>query len=154
MSAHAGLHIAIIGSGAAAFAAALRAAAGGARVTMIEAAANIGGTCVNVGCVPSKILLRAAEAAHLAGAHPFAGLAHARLDISPAQLYAQRQARVEELRQTKYESILAGQPNIALVKGLARFDDAHTLLVARADGRRLAVVVVVRLDRRVTVRAE
>lgn len=139
MSAHAGLHIAIIGSGAAAFAAALRAAAGGARVTMIEAAANIGGTCVNVGCVPSKILLRAAEAAHLAGAHPFAGLAHARLDISPAQLYAQRQARVEELRQTKYESILAGQPNIALVKGLARFDDAHTLLVARADGRRLAV---------------
>ncbi|MGC8467890.1 MAG: cation transporter, partial [Acidithiobacillus sp.] len=52
-------HFAVIGSGSAAFAAALRLVEGGARVTMIEAG-TLGGTCVNVGCVPSKIFIRAA----------------------------------------------------------------------------------------------
>ena len=55
------LHIAIIGSGSAAFACAIRAAESGARVTMIEAANVIGGTRVNVGCVPSKIMIRGAH---------------------------------------------------------------------------------------------
>ncbi|HCO78066.1 MAG TPA: hypothetical protein DIT50_07960, partial [Rhodocyclaceae bacterium] len=49
------LSIVIIGSGAAATAAALKATEQGARVTLIERGV-IGGTCVNVGCVPSKIL--------------------------------------------------------------------------------------------------
>ena len=51
----AGLHIAIIGSGGAAMAAALKAVEQGAQVTLIERG-TIGGTCVNVGCVPSKIM--------------------------------------------------------------------------------------------------
>jgi len=54
------LHVAVVGSGGAAFAGAIRAAEAGARVTMIESG-TLGGTCVNVGCVPSKITLRAAE---------------------------------------------------------------------------------------------
>jgi len=58
-----GLHVAVIGSGSGAFAAAIRAAEEGARVTMIEAG-TIGGTCVNIGCVPSKVFLRGAHAAH------------------------------------------------------------------------------------------
>jgi mercuric reductase len=49
----AGLHIAVIGSGGAAMAAALKAAERGARVTLIERG-TIGGTCVNVGCVPRR----------------------------------------------------------------------------------------------------
>ena len=53
-----GLRIAILGSGAAAMAAAIKAAGEGARVTLIERG-TIGGTCVNVGCVPSKIMIRA-----------------------------------------------------------------------------------------------
>ena len=48
------LHVAIIGSGGAAFACAIRAAEEGAEVTLIERG-TLGGTCVNVGCVPSKI---------------------------------------------------------------------------------------------------
>jgi glycine/D-amino acid oxidase-like deaminating enzyme len=67
-------HIAIIGGGSAAFAAAVKAAERGARVTLIEGAARLGGTCVNVGCVPSKIMLRAAHIAHLAARHPFEGI--------------------------------------------------------------------------------
>ncbi|PZN07987.1 MAG: mercuric reductase, partial [Bacillota bacterium] len=63
----------IIGSGAAAFSAAIQATGHGARVVMIERGV-IGGTCVNIGCVPSKTLLRAAEIYFRARHHPFAGL--------------------------------------------------------------------------------
>jgi mercuric reductase len=59
-----GLHIAVIGGGGAAMAAALKAAERGAQVTLIECG-TIGGTCINVGCVPSKIMIRAAHIAHL-----------------------------------------------------------------------------------------
>ena len=52
--------LAVIGSGGAAFAAAIRATTLGKRVVMIERG-TIGGTCVNTGCVPSKALLAAAE---------------------------------------------------------------------------------------------
>ena len=56
--------LAVIGSGGAAFAAAIRATTLGKRVVMIERG-TIGGTCVNTGCVPSKALLAAAEARHV-----------------------------------------------------------------------------------------
>jgi mercuric reductase len=67
-----GLHIAVIGSGGAAMAAALKAVEQGAHVTLIERG-TIGGTCVNVGCVPSKIMIRAAHIAHLRRESPFDG---------------------------------------------------------------------------------
>jgi mercuric reductase len=59
--------LAVIGSGGAAFAAAIRAAALGADAGVIERA-DVGGTCVNVGCVPSKALLAAADTYHRAAA--------------------------------------------------------------------------------------
>ncbi|MDE2358784.1 MAG: FAD-dependent oxidoreductase, partial [Betaproteobacteria bacterium] len=64
------LRVAVIGSGGAAMAAALKAAENGARVTLIERG-TLGGTCVNVGCVPSKIMIRAAHIAHVRRASPF-----------------------------------------------------------------------------------
>jgi mercuric reductase len=127
------LHVAIVGSGSAAFAAAIRAAEGGARVTIVEASA-IGGTCVNVGCVPSKILIRAAHIAHHAAHHPIAGLTRTTLPLDNRARVAQQQERVTELRRAKYENILETNPSINLVRGLARFVDAHTLAIARADG--------------------
>jgi len=63
----------VIGTGGAGMAAAIRAAELGRRVCIVEAG-TIGGTCVNIGCVPSKALIRAAEAYHSAGHHPFAGV--------------------------------------------------------------------------------
>ena len=59
-----GLHVAVIGSGGAAMAAALKAVEQGANVTLIERG-TIGGTCVNVGCVPSKIMIREIGRAHV-----------------------------------------------------------------------------------------
>ncbi len=127
-------HIAIIGSGGAAMAAALKAVERGARVTLIERG-TIGGTCVNVGCVPSKILIRAAHIAHLRRASPFdAGIAAQEPVIRRDRLLAQQQGRVEELRYAKYEGILAQTPAISVLRGEATFQNAQTLSVVLADG--------------------
>ncbi|MCP5234108.1 MAG: FAD-dependent oxidoreductase, partial [Zoogloeaceae bacterium] len=128
------LHIAVIGSGGAAMAAALKAVEQGARVTLIERG-TIGGTCVNVGCVPSKIMIRAAHIAHLRTASPFDdGIAAATPAILRERLLAQQQARVEELRHAKYESILDGNPSITVLHGEARFKDGRTLGVRLVEG--------------------
>ena len=126
------LQVAIIGSGGAAFAAAIRAAEEGAHVTLIERGTT-GGTCVNVGCVPSKIMIRSAHIAHLRQGSPFdTGIPPASsLAIDRKALLKQQQGRIDELRQAKYESIVETNPNINLVKGTASFIDARTLRVVR-----------------------
>ena len=129
-----GLHVAIIGTGSGAFAAAIKAAERGAQVTLIEGGEVIGGTCVNVGCVPSKIMIRGAHIAHLQSQHAFAGIPLHRPRIDRGAMVRQQQARVEELRHAKYESLLESQPGISLVRGWARFSDANTLVVTRTDG--------------------
>ncbi|BAO45071.1 mercury(II) reductase [Thiolapillus brandeum] len=129
-----GLHVAIVGTGSGAFAAAIRAVEGGARVTIVEGSEVIGGTCVNVGCVPSKIMIRGAHIAHLQAHHEFEGIPLHQPDIDRTALVRQQQARVQELRHGKYESILESNPGIHLLRGWARFRDAHTLIVTRTDG--------------------
>ena len=128
------LHIAVIGSGGAAMAAALKAVEQGAHVTLIERG-TIGGTCVNIGCVPSKIMIRAAHIAHLRRESPFdGGIAAASPAIQRTALLAQQQARVDELRHAKYEGILEGNPGITVLHGTARFKDGHNLIVQQGDG--------------------
>ena len=128
------LRVAVIGSGGGAMAAALKAAELGATVTLIERGV-IGGTCVNVGCVPSKILIRAAHIAHVRRSSPFdAGLSAAPARVDRRALLAQQQGRVAELRDAKYERVLAGVPAITVVHGEARFRDARTLTVTLSDG--------------------
>ena len=128
------LHIAVIGSGGAAMAAALKAVELGTRVTLIECG-TIGGTCVNVGCVPSKIMIRTAHVAHLRRESPFDdGISAAAPAIGRDRLLAQQQGRVEELRHAKYESILEGNPAITVLRGTAQFRDAHSLSVRLHDG--------------------
>lgn len=128
------LKVAIIGTGSAAFAAAIKAVEEDAEVTIIEGGEVIGGTCVNVGCVPSKIMIRGAHIAHLQAHHGFEGIALNRPPIDRATLVRQQQARVEELRHAKYESILEANPSIRLAHGWARFQDAHTLIVTGRVG--------------------
>jgi mercuric reductase len=127
------LKVVIIGSGSASFAAALRAAEEGAIVTIIEAG-TVGGTCVNTGCVPSKIMIRAAQMAHQQAHHPFRGIGKNVPAIDRAALVTQQQRRVEELRRDKYESILETNPGIDLMRGRGRFIDAHTIEVAKPNG--------------------
>ncbi len=128
------MHIGIIGSGSGAFAAALKSVEAGARVTLIESG-TIGGTCVNIGCVPSKIMIRAAQLAHYQSSHPFDGLARQSPVIDRRKLVAQQTRRVEELRNAKYVDILENTPEITLLRGRARFTDAHSLAVETGNGK-------------------
>ncbi len=128
------MNIAIVGSGSAAFAAAIKAAEEGAQVTMIEGGDVIGGTCVNIGCVPSKIMIRGAHIAHLQGHHAFNGIPLNTPKIDRKAMLEQQQERVGNLRYAKYESILETNPGINLLRGVARFQDANTLIVTKADG--------------------
>jgi mercuric reductase len=113
--------LAVIGAGSAGFSAAITAAEGGKRVALIGHG-TIGGTCVNVGCVPSKTMIRAAEAVHAArAAHRFAGLSgDARVD-DWAALVAAKDDLVTTLRQKKYADLLPGYDNVTYIdEGPAR----------------------------------
>ena len=132
-------HIAVIGSGGAAMAAALKGVERGARVTLIERG-TLGGTCVNIGCVPSKIMIRAAHIAHLRRQSPFDdGIQPTPPVILRERVLSQQQARVDSLRQAKYQDVLATQPAITVVHGEARFQDARTLSVRLHDGAERAI---------------
>ncbi len=123
----------VVGGGSAAFAAAIRGAELGARVTMVERG-TLGGTCVNVGCVPSKTLIKAAETRFRQHHHPFAGLSavDGRLDLRA--LVEQKRELVTRLRQFKYREVLAAYPTIELLEGEARFVDPRRLEIQPAEG--------------------
>jgi mercuric reductase len=111
----------VIGAGSAGFSAAIRASELGARVALIGAG-TIGGTCVNIGCVPSKTLIRAAEVLHHGKtATRFTGItASTRLTDWPA-LMAQKDALVVGLREAKYAALLPEYEGIRYVESAARF---------------------------------
>jgi len=139
ISAAGGLHIAIVGTGSGAFAAAIEAAEQGATVTIIEGAEDIGGTCVNIGCVPSKIFIRGAHIAHIQGHHNVAGLPLNTPGINRKAMMEQQQEQVEKLRHAKYESILESNAGINLMRGMAHFKDGSTLIVTKKDGSKKEV---------------
>ncbi|ABG04726.1 Mercuric reductase MerA [Rubrobacter xylanophilus DSM 9941] len=125
--------LAIIGSGGGAFAAAIRAVERGARVAMIERG-TVGGTCVNVGCVPSKTLLRGAEIYHRAGHHPFEGVRTKALAADYGAMVAQKDRLVGRMRQEKYLDLVE-EYGWELIRGEAAFEDEGTL---RVEGRRIS----------------
>jgi mercuric reductase len=118
-----GYDLAVIGAGSAGFSAAITAAEQGANVALIGHG-TIGGTCVNVGCVPSKALIRAMESVHQAGASVrFDGVrAHGGV-TDWAALVAQKDVLVSGLRQAKYADLLPAYNNIAYLEGAARLAD-------------------------------
>jgi mercuric reductase len=125
-----------VGSGGAAFGAALKASELGARVAMVERAA-LGGTCVNVGCVPSKTLIRAAEALHRARRTPFSGISVEGRLTDFSQVIAQKDSLVARLRQARYADVLSTLPTVQLFEGHGEFVERGTLrvgdMVLRAD---------------------
>jgi mercuric reductase len=105
----------VIGSGGAAFAGAIRARDLGRRVLMVDRE-TIGGTCVNVGCIPSKALLARSERARLARAPSLREALRVTGEL------------VERLRQAKYVNLLA-EYGIEFRRGAARLIDPHTVAV-------------------------
>lgn len=129
----------IIGSGAAAFSSAIKAIEYGAKVGMIERG-TVGGTCVNIGCVPSKTLLRAGEINHLSKDNPFIGLQTSAGEVDLASLITQKDKLVSELRNQKYMDLI-DEYNFDLIKGEAKFVDASTVEVngAKLSAKRFLI---------------
>ncbi|MCI0550203.1 MAG: mercury(II) reductase [Anaerolineae bacterium] len=109
----------VIGGGSTGFAAAIKGAELGFNVALVEGS-TIGGTCVNVGCVPSKTLIRSVELYHLAGQHRFRGVQTIPGRISWSEVIAHKDELVNELRQAKYTDVLAAYPEITYIQGRAR----------------------------------
>src|SRR5712671_6813205 len=127
--------LAIIGSGGAAFAAAITARDAGASVVMIERG-TVGGTCVNTGCVPSKALLAAAAARHQAASQQFPGIATQAGPVDMAALAAGKDGLAAAMRASKYVD-LAADYGWEIIAGTGRFAggaDAPVLDVRVNDG--------------------
>ncbi|WP_160119810.1 mercury(II) reductase [Rhodovarius lipocyclicus] len=125
----------VVGAGSAGFSAAITAAEQGAQVALIGHG-TIGGTCVNIGCVPSKALIRAVGAVHDArGAQGrFAGVESSARIADWGALAAQKDALVARLRQAKYADLLPAYNGITYVEGQARLVEGGV----EAGGRHLA----------------
>jgi len=122
----------IIGGGSAAFAGAIKAAELGARVAVIESG-TIGGTCVNVGCVPSKTLIRAAENCYKCTYQNFQGLAACPQPSDWQQIVRMKDEIVAELRKEKYVNVAQAYPNISIIKGEARLTGERSLSINGKD---------------------
>ena len=124
--------LAVIGAGSAGVSAAITAAEDGARVILIGHG-TIVGTCVNVGCVPSKALIRVAEALYGARhAGRFAGISVSARLTDWGAIIRQKQQLVDDLRQGKYSDILPAYDQIRYIEGRAAFAANGRLEV---DGR-------------------
>ncbi len=119
----------IIGSGPGGYVAAIRAAQLGLKTGCIESRETLGGTCLNVGCIPSKAMLHASELYHEAhsGALEKFGvkLTGAKLDLK--QMLAEKLKAVEEL--TGGIAFLFKKNKVDWIKGRGAFEDAHTVKV-------------------------
>lgn len=113
------IDLVVIGVGSAGFAAAIRGAELGARVLLVEKG-KMGGTCVNVGCVPSKALIRSVEAYHEAQTRRFEGISTTAGVLQWHRVIAQKDAVVAALRRMKYADVLQAYPEIRYLEGQAR----------------------------------
>lgn len=123
----------IIGGGSAAFSAAIKAESIGLTTLMVNAGLDFGGTCVNVGCVPSKNLIRAAETVYHATHSNFKGIKPKGADIDFAQIKKDKKALVATLQQQKYMDVVSDFKNLTLLKGWAEIVDNKTILVDGKD---------------------
>jgi mercuric reductase len=136
----------VVGGGSAAFAAALKASELGHRAVIINDGPDagglpLGGTCVNVGCVPSKSLIRAAEAHHDAAHHPFEGITSESEVTDFGAVTDQVQALVDDLQQKKYLDVVAEDSNVTIREGRARLVGERAVEVGGeiVTGRRILI---------------
>lgn len=111
----------IIGGGAGAFAAAIRANELKAKTAIVNAGLPLGGTCVNVGCVPSKTLLYAGEILHHAKHHGVPGVELEVKNFDFKKVVQDELSLVEKLRQEKYEKVLKNLEYVTAIEGKAKF---------------------------------
>jgi dihydrolipoamide dehydrogenase len=119
----------IIGAGPGGYVAAIRAAQLGLKTACVESRETLGGTCLNVGCIPSKAMLHASEYFDAAASGAMAKLG---VKVTPElDLPAMHGQRLDAVKQlTGGIAFLFKKNKVDWLKGMARFKDAHTVEVA------------------------
>lgn len=131
----------ILGGGSAAFSAAIKASELGANTVIVNGGLPIGGTCVNVGCVPSKTLIRAADSLHRASHSPFAGIElDGKLSDFKAVI-AQKQELVKTLRQARYLDVIKDYPNVQITEGRGLLIDSGTVRINGTNLRAERIII-------------
>jgi mercuric reductase len=123
----------IIGGGSAAFSAAIKAESLGLTTLMVNAGLDFGGTCVNVGCVPSKTLIRAAETVYHTTHSNFSGVKPRGADIDFSQVIKDKKKLVATLQQKKYMDVVSDFKYLTMLNGWATFIDNKTIIVDGKD---------------------
>lgn len=121
--------VTVIGGGPGGYAAAIHAAQAGKKTCLIEGD-KVGGTCLNVGCIPTKVLVKSAAVLHqIKQAEQFGieGLEWSKASINMAKLQARKKAVTDQLV-GGVSGLLRGN-GVTVIKGKAVFQDAHTLCV-------------------------
>ena len=119
----------IVGGGSAAFSAAIKANELEKKTLIINAGLPMGGTCVNVGCVPSKYLIRAAESIHYSSHSNFRSVKTNKASFNFKDIIQEKRDLVNTLRQQKYIDIASDLPFVTLLDGYAKFKDSKTVIV-------------------------
>lgn len=124
----------VIGAGPGGYVAAIRAAQLGLNVACVEKRETLGGTCLNVGCIPSKALLHASHLYHEA-AHDFDkyGLDGSKVSFDLGKMMGSKEKAVKGL--TDGIESLFKKNKVSWLKGLASFKDRATIVVTDADGK-------------------
>ena len=123
----------VLGGGPGGYTAAFRAADLGKKVVLVERYPNLGGVCLNVGCIPSKALLHAARVITEAEEMAAHGIAFGKPAVDIGKLRGWKEAVIGRL--TKGLAGLAKQRKVQVVQGVGRFESAGTIAVTGTDGK-------------------
>ncbi len=122
-----------VGGGPAGYTGAIRAGQLGLNVACVEFRGSLGGTCLNVGCIPSKALLQSSEffhhAQHKSAEH---GIKYQKVEFDVAQMMKRKDGIVSSL--TKGIEGLFKKNKVTYIKGKGTFVNANTIKVATMDG--------------------
>ncbi len=129
--------VVVLGSGPGGYTAAFRAADLGKKVVLIERYSQIGGVCLNVGCIPSKALLHTAEIINEAKAMAAHGVRFGTPEIDIAAIRANKDDIIGKL--TTGLKGLAKQRKVQIVQGYGRFTSPYSIEVEAADGSKQSV---------------
>jgi dihydrolipoamide dehydrogenase len=126
-------NVVIIGSGPGGYVAAIRCAQLGQKVALIEKYSTLGGTCLNVGCIPSKALLDSSEHYHNASKNfKEHGIEVGSLGIDFSQMI-NRKVKVVEANTSGIDYLMK-KNKVTVYNGTGAFEDKNTIVITKADG--------------------
>jgi len=134
-------HLLVLGGGTAAVSGARAAVKRGWRATLVHAGLPLGGCCLNVGCVPSKYLIRAAERVHHARHPQFPGLEGVSMGVDAETLFAGQREMVAALRKRNYVDPLPSLEGLEIIEGFGVLEEARTVRVGSRRIRGDAVLI-------------